>query len=103
MCGAAGLGGVSGLLLPQETEATDSLDLIKSKASEGNFDEIFWSFVRSQFVVQPGVIYMNTGTEGLMPRYVNLVLITILRNLQKIPGMLLDECHCYGASIDTCC
>jgi len=70
LCGAAGVGGVSSLLLPQDTEAAVSLDLIKSRASEGIFDELFWSIVRSQFVFQPGTIYMNTGTEGIMPRYV---------------------------------
>jgi len=33
-------------------------------------NELFWNFVRMQFVLKPGLIYMNTGTEGSMPRRV---------------------------------
>ena len=92
LCGAAGVGGVSGLLLNQETVASDSLDLIKSKASEGMFDELFWSFVRSQFALQPGVTYMNTGTEGVMPRYVTSRLGNYFKEFAKNPWDAYDEC-----------
>ena len=70
LCGAATVGGVSGLLLPQTSEAKDYLELLKTKVSQGILDELFWDFVRSQFALKPGLIYMNTGTEGSMPRFV---------------------------------
>ena len=85
LCGVAGVGGVSGLLMPGETVATDSLNFIETKFSEGIFDELFWSFVRSQFVLQPGVIYMNTGTEGVMSRYVTSRLGSYFKKFARNP------------------
>ena len=70
LCSAATVGGFSSLLLPQTSEAKDPLELLKARTSQGTFDDIFWSFVRLQFVLKPGLIYMNTGTEGSMPRCV---------------------------------
>jgi selenocysteine lyase/cysteine desulfurase len=32
--------------------------------------EINWNFIRAQFRLKPGLIHMNTGTEGAMPRMV---------------------------------
>ncbi len=70
LCSAATVGGFSSLLLPQISGEKDSLELLKTKVSQNISDELFWSFVRLQFVLKPGLIYMNTGTEGSMPRYV---------------------------------
>ena len=70
MCSAATLGGASSFLLPRTAEAQNTLDLLKVKASQDPLDELFWKFVRLQFVLKPGMIYMNTGTEGSMPRFV---------------------------------
>ena len=98
LCGAAGVGGVSGLLFPKDTVAIDSLNLIESKASEGIFDDIFWSFVRMQFPVEPGLIYMNTGTEGVMSRYVISRIERYFKEFAKNPweSVLEHECYCYG-------
>lgn len=39
-------------------------------------DEWYWLKVRMQFVLKPGLIYLNTGTEGSMPR-------VVLRKMQE--------------------
>jgi selenocysteine lyase/cysteine desulfurase len=70
LCGAAALGGVSALLLSGDAEARNTLETLKAGASKGLKDEAFWKLVRTQFVLTPGLIYMNTGTEGSMPRCV---------------------------------
>ena len=72
MCGAAAAGSVAGLLLPEAAgaEAEDSPDSLKNLLLQDPGDELFWSRVRRQFVLKPGLIYMNTGTEGSMPRFV---------------------------------
>ena len=68
--GAAALGGVSAFLLSGDAEARSALEALKSRTSQGIKDEAFWKLVRTQFVLTPGLIYMNTGTEGSMPRCV---------------------------------
>jgi len=70
LCSAATVGGFSSLLLSQTSEAKDPLEVLKARTSQGTLDDLFWSFVRLQFVLRPGLIYMNTGTEGSMPRCV---------------------------------
>jgi selenocysteine lyase/cysteine desulfurase len=70
MCSVATMSGVSSLLLPRTSEAFPSLDLLKAKTSEGIFDERYWAGVRMCFSIEPGLIHMNTGTEGSMPRCV---------------------------------
>jgi len=67
MCSVATVGGFSSLLLPHTSEARNSLEQLKTRASQGIFDELFWALVRSQFALKPGLTYMNTGTEGSMP------------------------------------
>lgn len=97
LCGTAGVGGFSGLLLPNSSETDSSLDLIKTKASKGIFDELFWSFVRLQFILQPGIIYMNTGTEGSMPRRVISRLNEYLKEFASNPweAVIDHDCYCY--------
>ena len=68
--GAAALGGVSAFLLSGDAEARSALEALQSRTSQGIKDEAFWKLVRTQFVLTPGLIYMNTGTEGSMPRCV---------------------------------
>ena len=70
LCGAAALGGVSALLISGDAEARNTLETLKSSTSQGLKDEAFWKLVRTQFVLAPGLIYLNTGTEGSMPRCV---------------------------------
>ena len=65
LCSAAAAGGFSSLLLSHTSEAKDYLELLKTG---GIADELYWARVRSQFVLKPRLIYMNTGTEGSMPR-----------------------------------
>ena len=55
LCGAATVGGVSNFMVPQTSEANHSLELLKTKASQDTIDELFWSFVRLQFVLEPGM------------------------------------------------
>lgn len=69
-CGATALSGVTSFLFPGEMEARDALEILKSPSSKSLRDELFWKLVRKQFILQPGLIYMNTGTEGSMPRCV---------------------------------
>lgn len=70
LCSAAAAGGFSSLLLPQTSEAKDYLELLKTGASQGIADERYWAIVRMHFSLEPGLIHMNTGTEGSMPRCV---------------------------------
>src|SRR4029079_6669701 len=45
------------------------LSAIQGRASRKMQDqEEFWTFLRAQFMVEPGRIYLNAGTTGLMPR-----------------------------------
>ena len=43
---------------------------IALSASKKPGDEEFWTFVHKQFVIEPGVTYLNAGTTGAMPRAV---------------------------------
>ena len=88
-----------GLLLPQISEATDSLGLLKSKASQGIVDELFWSLVRLQFALKPGIIYMNTGTEGAMPRRVISRLHKHFKEFASNPWDAVIEHECYSYSM----
>jgi len=70
MFGAAAAGTVSGLLLPGAAGAEDSPESLKNLLLQDPGDELFWARVRRQFVIKPGLTYMNTGTEGSIPRFV---------------------------------
>ena len=70
MCGAATAGSVAGLLLPDVAQAEDSLESLKNLVLQDPGDELFWARVRRLFVLKPGLIYMHTGTEGSIPRFV---------------------------------
>jgi len=85
LCSTATVGGFSSLLLPQISETKDSLESLKMIASQDETNELFWSFVRLQFVLQPGLIYMNTGTEGSMPRCMLSRLSEYFREFTKNP------------------
>jgi len=70
MFGAAAAGSVAGLLLPGAAAAEDSPESLKNLLLQDRGDELFWARVRRQFVIKPGLTYMNTGTEGSIPRFV---------------------------------
>lgn len=77
--GAATVSGVSTLILPDDLRAETgrkSAAEIMAGAPTTFSEELYWRYVQSQFVLKPGRIYMNTGTEGSMPRFV-------LNNLRK--------------------
>ena len=60
-----------GLTNSLETSAQPLADLKALANGPGNFrDEWYWLKVRMQFVLKPDLIYLNTGTEGSMPRIV---------------------------------
>ena len=96
MCSAVTAGGISSLLLPQTSEAKNSLALLETKASEGIIDELFWTFVRSQFAFKPGLIYMNTGTEGSMPRCVFSRITNHCREFAANPMDAIINSELYG-------
>ena len=54
--------------------ATSTQPLAELKAlatAPGTFmDEWYWLKVRTQFVLKPDLVYLNTGTEGSMPSIV---------------------------------
>ena len=96
MCSAATLGGVSSLLLPQTSEAKDPLELLKARTSQSTFDDIYWRFVRLQFVLKPGLIYMNTGTEGSIPRFVLSRMSDSFKEFTENPWDALTESDILG-------
>jgi selenocysteine lyase/cysteine desulfurase len=54
-----------------ETSAQPLAELKALATAPGTFmDEWYWLKVRMQFVLKPDLIYLNTGTEGSMPRIV---------------------------------
>jgi selenocysteine lyase/cysteine desulfurase len=85
LCGVTAGGGAAGLLLPGASEAQDALESLNRLVLQDRNDELFWSLVRRQFVLKPGLIYMNTGTEGSMPRFVILRMQQYLREFAENP------------------
>jgi len=94
--GAVSAGGVASLLLPPiETAQAGRLTAAQALADHPTTkqDEKFWKQIQRQFALKKGLIYMNTGTEGSMPKFV-------LKNMQKdfedfaafpMDAVLLDE------------
>ena len=97
LCSAATVGGVSSLILPRSPEAQESLDLLKIRASQDSQNELFWRFVRAQFVLKPNITYMNTGTEGSMPRCVLSRLRSAFKEFAQNPwdAVVEHDCYCY--------
>lgn len=97
LCGAATMGGFSSLILPRSPEAQEAIDLLKIKAQETISDKLFWRFVRSQFVLKPRITYMNTGTEGSMPRIVLSRLQGAFKEFAQNPwdAVVEHDCYCY--------
>jgi len=68
--GATALGSAS-LLLPLNSAAgRSSAAEVMRGAPSSLSEELYWFFVRTQFPLRSDLIYMNTGTEGSMPRFV---------------------------------
>jgi selenocysteine lyase/cysteine desulfurase len=85
LCSVATMGGVSSLLLPGASEAEDSPGLLDTKLLQNVDSEFYWNLVRMQFVLKRGLIYMNTGTEGSMPRRVLLGLTRCFKEFAENP------------------
>ena len=90
VCGAAAAGGASLALVPEALagigrETPDYRMLVHDSTIS---EELYWWRLRSQFVLPRDLIYMNTGTEGSMPRFV-------LNNLRK------DLCDFAAQPMDT--
>ena len=83
-------GGLSNVLPLQNAEAYASMSDIRARAADP-LDELYWSFIRAQFTLKPGLIYMNCGTEGSMPRIVLNRIGEYFREFAKNP---------YAAGID---
>ena len=96
LCGAATAGGFSSLLLPQNSEAKDYLELLKNRTPQNISDELYWALLRLQFVLKPGLIYMNTGTEGSMPRCVLSSMSKYAKQFTQNPwDALTNDVLCY--------
>jgi len=66
-----GLGGTASasILLGGDRLFAEAMSAIQDRAARRMQDqEDFWSFLRNQFAVEPGRIYLNAGTTGLMPK-----------------------------------
>ena len=98
LCGTATLAGISSSMLPGSSQANYSLESLKGKASEGFFDELFWDFVRRQFILKPRITYMNTGTEGSMPRCVLSRLSKYFKEFTENPwdAITKSDLFCFG-------
>src|SRR5215813_10819856 len=57
------------LLLDGDRLFARTLAAIQDRGTKKMQDqEEYWTFLRAQFMVEPGRIYLNAGTTGLMPR-----------------------------------
>ena len=66
----------------------------------GNFmDEWYWLKVRMQFVLKPDLIYLNTGTEGAMPRIVLDKMQDYFRQFASFPYDAIVNDPCLGAGL----
>ncbi|MEN8141713.1 MAG: aminotransferase class V-fold PLP-dependent enzyme [Thermodesulfobacteriota bacterium] len=77
MASAAAAGGVGAMVLPKVSQAQE---IIAGLTSAAPADNATWANVISKFNLDPQIIYMNTGTEGSMPRQ---VLDNLCGNLAK--------------------
>jgi isopenicillin-N epimerase len=66
-----GLGGAASasVLLAGDHAFAAALGAIQGRVARRMQDQdAFWEFLRAQFMVEPGRIYLNAGTTGLMPK-----------------------------------
>ena len=62
-------------------------------------DEWYWLKVRMQFVLKPDLIYLNTGTEGAMPRIVLDKMRDYFRQFAAFPYDAIVNDPCLGAGL----
>src|SRR5262249_14171772 len=46
----------------------EALAEVRARAAADGDSEQFWDFVRKQFMLEQGLVYLNSGTTGAMPR-----------------------------------
>jgi selenocysteine lyase/cysteine desulfurase len=97
--GVAAGGGAAGLLLPGASGAQDSLQALKNLVVQDAGDELFWARVRRLFVLKPGLIYMNTGTEGSIPRFVLYRMQNYFRAFTENPWDAITASDILGAGM----
>jgi isopenicillin-N epimerase len=88
-------GGLPAVLPLRNSEAFASLSDIKARATDP-LDELYWNFIRAQFNLKPGLIYMNCGTEGSMPRIVLNRLGGYFREFAKNPWAAVIDSEYYS-------
>ena len=99
LCGVAAGGGAAGLFLPGASAAQDSLQSLKNLVAQDAGDERFWARVRQLFVLKPGLIYMNTGTEGSIPRFVLCRMQNYFREFTENPWDAITASDILGADM----
>lgn len=63
----------------------ESLAAVQAEGAATQHGEEFWKFLRQQFLFEPGLIYLNSGTTGAMPRPVFEASVRFLRMLAENP------------------
>ena len=81
---AAGLsltpsGAMAFAALPEVTTLVP--DLASLPAAPAPHDEVAWEKIASEFLLRPGLMYMNTGTRGPSPRYVHFSQVRALEGI----------------------
>jgi len=94
--GTAAVGGLSSLVLPGAAPASHGPDRSANAPASILPDELYWWYVRSRFTIPADTIYMNTGTEGSMPRSVISSLDTRTRQFTENPT------YCIGFDENLC-
>jgi selenocysteine lyase/cysteine desulfurase len=91
-----------GLTDSVETSAQPLAELKALATAPSSFmDEWFWLKVRMQFVLKPDLIYLNTGTEGAMPRIVLNKMRDYFRQFASFPYDAIINDPCMGAGLSS--
>ena len=71
--------------LPLATTASVALPVAKSGSGHAPDDQSYWRWVSEQFLIDPSIAYMNTGTRGPSPASV------IQAQFEAIKGYVRDR------------
>ena len=84
---SAAVGGLAATSIPHAAKAERriSSDPLEGLLPQQDPDEAFWWEIRSQFNIQDGLTFMNTGTFGPPPRVVREEHLKIQRELSEDP------------------
>jgi len=70
IAGAAAFGGLSSLALPQLSGSGSAEASLRDLSAGNAGSELYWAGVQKRFCLDPRITYLNTGTEGSMPKSV---------------------------------